>query len=96
MKVVSIRQSLQHVVDNPTLKTDVILDVHTHELVSRTLFDIANGVKVEDRGSLTRANVARTMIFNRLVGRRRAGTHPATVQKVSLEFVNLTGEELEA
>jgi hypothetical protein len=92
MKTVTIRQALQHVVDNPELKTDVLLDVHVHELVSRTLFEIANGVQVSERRSLARANVARTMIFNRLVGRRRAGSHPATAKRVEVEFVPLAGE----
>ena len=94
MKIVTIRQALQHVADNPTLKTDVLLDVSVHELISRTLFEIANGAQLSERGSLNRANIARNMIFNRLVGRRRAGSHPATSQKVELEFVNLTGGEL--
>lgn len=92
MKTVTIRQALQHVVDNPELKTDVLLDVPVHELVSRTLFEIANGVQVSERGSLARANVARTMIFNRLVGRRRAGSHPATAKRVEVKFVPLAGE----
>lgn len=96
MKVVTIRQALQHVADNPTLKTDVLLDVHTHELVARSLFEIANGVQISERGSLTRANVARNMIFNRLVGRRRAGSHPASGQKVELEFIDLIGSEIES
>lgn len=95
MKIVTIRQALQNVVDNPVLKTDMLLDVPAHELVCRSLFEIANGAKVGERGSLGRANVARDMIFNRLVGRRRAGSHPATQTKVSLEFVNLTGEAIE-
>jgi hypothetical protein len=95
MKIVTIAQALQHVADNPSLKTDVLLNVPTHELVSRSLFEIANGAQLSERGSLNRANIARNMIFNRLVGRRRAGSHPATQTKVELEFVNLTGEELE-
>ena len=95
MKIVTIRQALQHVADNPVLKTDMLLDVPAHELVSRSLFEIANGAQISERGSLARANVARNMIFNRLVGRRRAGSHPATQVKVELEFINLTGEALE-
>lgn len=92
MKNVSIRQALQHVADNPTLKTDVLLDVPVHELVSRTLFEIANGANISERGSLSRANAARTLIFSRLVGRRRAGSHPATNQKIELKFHPLAGE----
>jgi len=92
MKIVTIRQSLQHVVDNPVLETDDLIGLPAHELVSRTLFEIANGAQISERGSMTRANIARNMIFNRLVGRRRPGTHPATQKKVELDFVDLAGE----
>jgi hypothetical protein len=89
-KVVSIRQALQHVADNPTVNTDVLLEVPAHELVCRTLFDIANGADLVDKPSQSRANVARKLIFDRLVGKRRQGTHPATRATVSLEFTDLT------
>jgi len=92
MKITSIRKAIQHVVDNPEMKTDVLLDVPVHELVARSLFEIANGVRVDDKGSLARANIARNMIFTRLVGRRRAGSHPATDRKVEMKFVDLAGE----
>jgi hypothetical protein len=95
MKIVTIRQSLQHVVDNPVLQTDDLIGLPAHELVSRTLFEIANGAQISERGSMNRANIARNMIFNRLVGRRRPGTHPATQKKVELDFVDLAGEEIE-
>lgn len=95
MKIVTIRQALQHVADNPELKTDVLLDVHVHELVCRTLFEIANQPQIQQRGSLNRANIARGMILNRLVGRRRAGSHPATRTRSQLQFVDLTGEAIE-
>ena len=94
MKLVTIRQSLQHVVDNPVLRTDDMISLPAHELVSRTLFKIANGAQISERGSMARANTARNMIFNRLVGRRRPGTHPATQQRVEVEFVNLVGGEI--
>jgi hypothetical protein len=96
MKMVTIRQALQHVANNPVMKSDVMLDAPVHELVSRTLFEIANGVNTNERGTLTKANVARRMIFDRMVGRRRAGSHPATDQRVEVEFVDLTGGELRA
>lgn len=95
MKIVTIKQALQQVADNPTIKTDMLIDLPAYELVARSLFEIANGVQISERGSLARANIARNMIFNRLVGRRRSGSHPATQVKVELEFVNLTGEALE-
>jgi hypothetical protein len=93
-KVVTIRQALQHVVDNPTVHTDVMLDVPAHELVARTLFEIANGAQLNDPRTQSRANVARKLIFDRLVGKRRAGTHPARRRTVSLEFRDLTAKEL--
>ena len=95
MKVVSIQQALQHVADNPVAATDDLLSIKTYELVSRALFEIANAPKADERGSLTRANSARHMIFTRLVGRRRAGSHPATKQKVELDFIDLTGKQVE-
>lgn len=92
MKIVTIRQALQHVADNPEPDLDALLEAPVHELVCRTLFDIANGPQMNERGTMTRANTARNMIFTRLVGRRRAGSHPATRQKVELKFRPLAGE----
>ncbi len=94
MKITTVRQALQHVADNPVLKTDDLINLPVHELVARTLFEIANGAQISERGSMARANVARDMIFNRLVGRRRAGSHPATQDRMDLEFVNLIGGEI--
>ena len=96
MKIVTIKQALQHVADNPVPKTDDLLNLPSHELISRTLFEIANGVQASERGSLSRANTARNMILTRLVGKRRAGSHPATEVKVELEFIDLTGEAIES
>jgi hypothetical protein len=96
VKMVSIKQALQHVADNPAPRTDDMLSLPAHELVARTLFEIANGVQVSERQSLSRANVARNMILTRLVGKRRTGSHPATAVKVELDFIDLTGEAIEA
>jgi len=94
VKVVTIQQALQQVADHPHMDTDDLLNVKVHELVCRSLFELANKPDSNKRGSLTRANNARSMIFTRLVGRRRAGSHPATKQKVEVDFVNLTGKEV--
>lgn len=96
MKIVTIKQAMQHVADNPEMVTDEMLAVPTHELVVRTLFEIANSPNTRDRGAMARANVARTMIFNRLVGRRKSGSHPATNRQIEVEFVDLTGGAIEA
>jgi hypothetical protein len=91
---VTIRQALQHVADHPVLKSDRIIDLPIHELVARTLFEIANGAQAGDRGSLHRANIARGMIFDRMVGKRRAGSHPATRREHAVEFADLTAGEV--
>lgn len=96
MKSVTIRQSLQHVADYPNPIDDNVLQHPVHELISRSLFDIANRPDASVRGSLTRANRARKMILDRMGGRRRAGTAPPVKQESSLTFVDLTGGELDA
>ena len=94
MKPVTIRQALQQVADYPVPLTDELIQMPVHELVSRALFDIANRPDASQRGSMTRANKARKMILDRLVGRRRPGSHPATNTVVEVEFIDLTGGEL--
>lgn len=93
MKQVTVRQALQNVADYPHLVDDELIQVPAHELICRALFEIANRPDARVRGSFTRANKARRMIFNRLVGKRRSGSHPATRNEVELEFVDLTGPE---
>jgi hypothetical protein len=94
MRHVTIKQALQRAADYPTMQTTELTQVPTHELIARTLFEIANSADPDVRGSLSRANKARTMIFNRLVGRRRAGSHPATRESVELEFIDLTEKQI--
>ena len=91
-KHVSIQQSLQFVADNPEVKTDDLLSLPAHELISRTLFQIANDAQLHDKRSMARANTTHTIIFQRLVGKRRAGSHPATRKTTSLQFKDLTGD----
>lgn len=93
-KAVTIKDALQRVADNPVPATDELIQLPVHELVCRALFEIANNPDQSQRGSLNRANKARNMIFNRLVGKRRAGSHPATRTPVTLDFIDLTGQEV--
>lgn len=86
----TVRQALQHVADYPDFIDDVLITKPVHELVSRTLYDIANNPDPSVRGSLTRANTARKIILERLVGRRRPGSHPATRNNTEVEFTDLT------
>lgn len=95
MKVVTIKQALQYVSDNPDFDTDAMLEMRAYELIGRTLFDIANGVRSNNPTSFNRANVARELIFTRLIGRRHAGTHPARATTNTLKLVDLTSHQLE-
>jgi len=96
MAEVSVRQALQYVADHPVMDTDVMLDVRVHELVSRTLFEVANTPDGNVRGGLTRANKARRMLMDRLVGKRAPGTAPAARTEDEIEFVDLTQGALES
>jgi len=91
---VTIRQALQQVADYPRLIDDDLIQLPAHELVCRALFEIANNPDASQRGAMARANKARKMIMDRLVGKRRAGSHPATRKQVSINFVDLTGGEI--
>jgi len=92
MAHITVRQALQYVADYPNPLTDEVVMMPVHELVARTLYDIANKPDAGVRGSMTRANKARRMILDRLVGRRRPGSHPATRVDHSLEILDLGGE----
>lgn len=90
MAEVTVRAALQAVADHPTMDTDVLLDVRVHELIARTLFEVANTPDERVRGSMSRANKARRMLMDRLVGKRRPGTAPAASGETELEFEDLT------
>ena len=94
MAEVTVRQALQNVADHPVIATDVLLDVPVHELIARTLFDVANSPDGSVRGGLSRANKARRMLMDRLVGKRRPGTQPAAKTEDEIEFVDLTAGAL--
>jgi len=96
MKSITVRQALQHVADYPNPLDDEMIQWPVHELVARTLYEIANQPEAGVRGSLGRANKARKMILDRLVGKRRAGSHPATRNNVTIDFVDLAGGEISA
>lgn len=89
VKSVTIRQALQHVADYPNPVDDEVVNHPVHELVARALYDIANRPDASVRGSMTRANRARKIILDRMVGKRRPGTKPATDEHADLEFLDL-------
>ena len=91
---ITVKDALQAVADHPQIRTDELIQLPVHELVCRNLFEIANHPDASQRGSMKKANTARKMILDRLVGKRRAGSHPATRNVVQLDFIDLTGGEL--
>lgn len=95
MKTVTIKQALQNVADYPVMVDDDMLNKPVYELVARTLFDIANRPDASVRGSMGRANKARKLILDRMVGKRRPGSHPATREVQQINFIDLTGGELD-
>lgn len=95
MAHVTIQQALQQVADDPQNPDDA-LNAPVHELVCRALFEIANNPDTKVRGSLNRANRARRLILDRMVGKRKPGTHPATKTPQHVEFRDLTSHQLPA
>jgi hypothetical protein len=96
VKSKSIREALQQVADYPQPLNDEVLLMPVHEIVARTLFDIANQGDPKVRGSMSRANRARKMILQRMGGRRRPGTKPISHQADGLDFIDLTGGVISA
>ena len=86
----TVQQALNWVAHHPEPATDDFLELPVYELVSRSLFDIANHPDPNNRRSLQRSNKARRLIFARLVGTRRPGTHPAQRASEALLFRDLT------
>lgn len=96
MQHLSIQQALQLVAERPQPATDEVTQVACHELIARSLYEIANTGDATVRGSMARANKARKMILDRSVGKRRAGTLPVTGEQTVVTFVDLTGRAVEA
>lgn len=86
----TIAEALQYVADHPQPSTSITIDMPVWELVSRKVFDVANHPDKRVRGSMSRATRAQRLIYDRLVGRRRPGTHPAQVKTDEIDFVDLT------
>jgi hypothetical protein len=86
----TIREALQHHADHPRhLDTLTITDPAWEHIAAR-LYWVANHPDARVRGSMGRATRAQKMILDRMVGRRRPGTHPAQASNESIEFVDLT------
>jgi hypothetical protein len=90
----SVQDALQYVADHPQMSEADTIDVPAWELIGRTLFQIANHPNYRERGSQARSLKAHKILTDRLVGKRRAGTHPAQQTSDKIEFVDLTSGEL--
>ncbi len=95
MATVSIKKALEYVSKHPEPRTDVTLDLPVWELVARSLYTIANLPDSTIPGSMRRATKAQKLILNRLVGTRRAGTHPVARKTEEVTFVDLTAGVIE-
>ena len=85
----TIKQALDAVAKNPHLEVDPI-EAPVWQLVCGNLFDIANKPDRKVRGALARATRAQKILLDRMVGLRKAGSHPAQMQSDELEFLDLT------
>ena len=90
MKSKSVPEALVYVAQHPPQSFEPTVDMPTWEIIGQLLYLIANSGNPRHRGSVNRATRAQKMIWDRKVGRRRAGTHPATVQAEEIEFEDLT------
>ena len=84
----TVKQALEHVVKHP--EQELTLDVPVYVHVASALFDIANKPDPKVRGAMARATRAQKIILDRMVGLRRAGTHPAVAKDDQIEFLDLT------
>jgi hypothetical protein len=92
----TVQEALQYVADHPTQSRDATIEVPVWELISRQLIHIANSPDKRVRGSMARATRAQKMLLDRLVGRRRPGTHPAQTHNEGIEFADLTSAVIAA
>lgn len=90
MAHVTVRQALLDAGEAGVPSSDDLTQVPVHELIALSLYEIANNPDASVRGSFTRANKARDMIFKRTAGTRRPGSAIAGAEEVSLEFTDLT------
>ena len=86
----SIKQALEFIAANPDGSVPEPINQPMYELIAQSLFQIANNPNPRVRGSMGRATRAQKIIMNRMVGLRRAGTHPAQIKAEEIEFLDLT------
>lgn len=71
----TVKEALEFVSKHPT-PSRLPIEMPVWELVSRQLFEAAH-VVAGNGTAMKRATAAQKIIFDRLAGKRKAGTHPA-------------------
>ena len=84
----SIPDALQYVADHSESPEDFTV-APVWQLVGLALFEVANSPNPTVRGSMARATAAQRLIMDRMVGRRRPGSHPVQSGAATLEFADL-------
>ena len=90
MKSKSVADSLEYVAAHPPQSFEPTVEMPTWEVIGQLLYLIAKSGNARERGSVDRATRAQKMIWDRKVGRRAPGTHPATIKAEEVNFKDLT------
>jgi hypothetical protein len=89
MKHKSVREALDYVARHPAPELAPV-EMPVWELICRQLFETAHQVG-GSAVQMRRTSTAHKIIFDRLAGKRKPGTHPAQAkQKRELKMVDLT------
>ena len=85
----TVKEALEYVARHPEPST-IPIEMPVWELVARQLFEAANTVG-GSAVSMKRSVAAQKIVFDRLAGKRKAGTHPAVAKtKRELKVLDLT------
>ncbi len=84
----TVKGALEWVAKHP-MPPPAPIEAPIWELVARQLFQSANQVG-GTRQEMKATNAASKIIFDRMVGKRKAGTHPAMVTKQKIDIVDFT------
>lgn len=89
----TVREAFNYVSKNPAPARPPI-EMPIWELVARHVFDTAyalGGNRSEQKATVT----AQKILLDRLVGKRRTGTHPAVAQERKVTLMDFTKREVE-
>lgn len=91
IKKKSVKEALEYVARHSEWSGGSPVQSPVWENVARTLFEHANNPNVQVVGAVGRSIRAQKIIMNRMTGTRRAGTHPAQLDKQTVQMRDLTG-----